>query len=328
MTAGYILFLFSAIGVVNGAVIAAYQLFNYRSKTSLYLAALILLFCLRVGVSSIYFFEKTLSWDIVQVGMLANVLIGPILLALLIAYFKDPIERYYNKYLIGILVLLVTASLVFPFRDHPDLWDHTIRFILHGILLTHLLLAIVYTVRQITRRKKKIKWKPIIWIATVLMICLGFVISLYTSYIIGPLIATVIFYLGVLLYTQYGKMDLVSVKEVVTERVDENDFSDKLEQVFMSEKLFLNPELKVIDVARSLNTTPHLLSRYMKEECGGFKQYLNSQRVYHAQSLMKEKPHFTIEAIGYESGFKSRSTFFSSFKKVVGMTPSQYRNQQ
>jgi len=48
--------------------------------------------------------------------------------------------------------------------------------------------------------------------------------------------------------------------------------------------------------------------------------------VEHAKELLKNglTGTITIDGIGVDSGFKSRSTFYEAFKAETGMTPSQY----
>lgn len=45
----------------------------------------------------------------------------------------------------------------------------------------------------------------------------------------------------------------------------------------------------------------------------------------YAAKLLKEKPNYTIEAIGTESGVPIRQTFHRLFVKKFGMTPAEYR---
>ena len=59
-----------------------------------------------------------------------------------------------------------------------------------------------------------------------------------------------------------------------------------------------------------------------------FNTFLNSYRIKEACKRMGDVEHYgnyTIEAISESVGFKSRSTFVSSFKRITGLTPSQYQ---
>lgn len=59
-----------------------------------------------------------------------------------------------------------------------------------------------------------------------------------------------------------------------------------------------------------------------------FNSFLNSFRIKEACKRMSDIENYgnlTIEAISASVGFKSRSTFVSSFKKITGLTPSQYQ---
>ena len=59
-----------------------------------------------------------------------------------------------------------------------------------------------------------------------------------------------------------------------------------------------------------------------------FNNFLNSYRIKEAGKRMGDIEHYgnyTIEAISESVGFKSRSTFVTSFKRITGLTPSQYQ---
>lgn len=94
-----------------------------------------------------------------------------------------------------------------------------------------------------------------------------------------------------------------------------------------SEKPWLNPELKIADLARHLNMPSHHLSQLLNEAMDtGFYDFVNNYRIREAQRLLLDAHfrHFAIEAVGLESGFANKTTFNRVFKKVTGMTPSAY----
>ena len=70
-------------------------------------------------------------------------------------------------------------------------------------------------------------------------------------------------------------------------------------------------------------------SRIIREQsgCQNMNDYLNQKRLRYAEQLLRQHPNYTIHAIMQDSGFQSKSTFTTLFKKTYGVTPSQYREQ-
>ena len=58
-----------------------------------------------------------------------------------------------------------------------------------------------------------------------------------------------------------------------------------------------------------------------------FYEFVNEYRIETAKTnlLDSKMAHYTIEAIAYESGFNSKSSFNLLFKKQVGYTPGKWR---
>ncbi|MEM6343176.1 MAG: helix-turn-helix domain-containing protein [Bacteroidota bacterium] len=100
---------------------------------------------------------------------------------------------------------------------------------------------------------------------------------------------------------------------------------------FMTEQqAYLDPDLSLAGLAERLDTDPRSLSQLINQ---GFEQsffdFVNSQRIEHAcqrlhSTTSKER---NVTEIMYESGFNSKSSFNTAFKKFTQMTPSQYRKQ-
>ena len=67
----------------------------------------------------------------------------------------------------------------------------------------------------------------------------------------------------------------------------------------------------------------------LNEDFGkSFNQLLNEHRISVAKQRFLDTDnygHLTIEAIVRELGFKSRSTFSKTFKKITGLSPSEFQ---
>lgn len=75
-------------------------------------------------------------------------------------------------------------------------------------------------------------------------------------------------------------------------------------------ELFLNPNLTLDETAKEMKTSKHLLSQYLNEKLGkSFTNFINEYRIEKAKELLQHKNNYTIEGLGYECGFNSKSTF-------------------
>ena len=101
-----------------------------------------------------------------------------------------------------------------------------------------------------------------------------------------------------------------------------------LNSVMRSHRLFLNPTVQLKDVAQVLHLSEGYISQLINRHSGlNFNEYVNSFRIEEAKRLLHHKDyvHYTIMAIGLESGFNSRSSFYRAFKHYVGQTPKEFR---
>ncbi len=118
-----------------------------------------------------------------------------------------------------------------------------------------------------------------------------------------------------------------STGKVKPEVVDHKQASQLLEYM-RTEKPYLNSELTAVDLAKTLNLTRHQLSQILNEQLGkNFYDFINSYRVEAFKANLQDPAfaNYNILGIALEAGFKSKSSFNAIFKKVTGMTPSQYK---
>lgn len=105
----------------------------------------------------------------------------------------------------------------------------------------------------------------------------------------------------------------------------------ELHTVFTRDHPYLEPELTLTQLAELLSATPHELSQLLNEELGeSFFEYINRHRVIEVQRCLHDAAYGqqTILDIALASGFNSKASFNAAFKKVTGMTPTQYRTNQ
>jgi AraC-like DNA-binding protein len=108
----------------------------------------------------------------------------------------------------------------------------------------------------------------------------------------------------------------------------QNNLQHQLLNVLERDKLYLNPDLRVTDLCRSLMTNRTYLSNLMNNELKvNFNDLINQYRVNHAKSLIEEDStnQFSLGFIAAESGFGSISSFNRAFQKAVGKGPGTYR---
>jgi len=102
---------------------------------------------------------------------------------------------------------------------------------------------------------------------------------------------------------------------------------DNLCELVMQEGIFKNADLKVGDLASKMGLSSRNISNLISTFNGGnFYDFINIYRINEAKRLLSlYEDDVTILTILYESGFNSKSVFNTTFKKIVGVTPSVYR---
>ncbi|MFB9760755.1 response regulator transcription factor [Ectobacillus funiculus] len=90
------------------------------------------------------------------------------------------------------------------------------------------------------------------------------------------------------------------------------------------ERYYYKQDLNLQEVAQAVNVSPTYLSRLLKEELGAsFIDYLTKVRIQYAIEFMGN-PSYKIYEIADKVGYSTQHYFSTAFKKVVGMSPSNY----
>ncbi len=106
-----------------------------------------------------------------------------------------------------------------------------------------------------------------------------------------------------------------------------SDYVRLLDRYMAQEKPYLEYELSLEHLASRTSIPARYLSQIINERFQkNFFDFVNSYRVEEAKRLLEDKSlDLRINEVMYDSGFNSKSTFNSVFKKSIGMTPSEFR---
>ncbi len=100
----------------------------------------------------------------------------------------------------------------------------------------------------------------------------------------------------------------------------------EVRRLFADEHLYLNPRLKLSDVARLVGTNRTYLSAYFNRDNGAtFFDFVNDWRVDFAKQQLSQTDD-TLYVVAERSGFNSLSTFRRAFEQRNGCTPAKWRN--
>ena len=105
---------------------------------------------------------------------------------------------------------------------------------------------------------------------------------------------------------------------------------EKIDNFVKNQKKFLDPYLSLDGLADEMHiSSGHLSFLINNYSQYNFSDYINSHRVTQAKAFILEDDYlnYTIVSIGLESGFNSKSTFYSAFKKFTGLSPTQFKNK-
>ena len=103
----------------------------------------------------------------------------------------------------------------------------------------------------------------------------------------------------------------------------------KLEQWMETERPYLNPEFRLLDLRQVLPLNRTYLSQLINAEYGcNFYQFVTNYRIEEAKRLMTEHPEMTMEDVAGQCGFSSARSFYRTFYREMDMTPTEWLEAQ
>jgi AraC-like DNA-binding protein len=337
-----ILFFFSALGAFNGLLLSVYLFFfaPKRGMAHSFLGILLLVSSIRMGKSVLYNFDHSLPKIYLQIGLSACYFIGPALYFFLKSSL-NPIKQLPTSWKIHLSILsavLLIGGMVYPYSTHPSVWNHIYVPIIYAVWAVYLVLGGVL-IKDIF---KKIVLKPAeikafdIWLSSIYSIIFLIFAAYQWAYFGGPYISgaitfSFVMYVGIFILVNRKKNDDLFSNPLRSNpknigNAEAQLWQTQLEQLMTVQQIFKSPNLKLQDVADAMNLSSHQLSQFLNDKLGkNFTQFVNEYRIQEACKLLETNTLLSIEGIGDEVGFNSKSTFFTAFKKLKGATPAAYQ---
>ena len=296
-------------------------------------------------------------------------LIGPVLY-FYARSVTDPEFQWKPKYLLHFIPYLINLSLNIPLflMDHEtklyyiniflagSLRFRTIDIILIAAQNLHLFIYIFLSLAWIKKvlitygdvpylieMKKRINWLRSLIICFSILLGVIFTIVLFiiihkryipvANKLYTVITSAIIYFIAYKLILDPGLIspDFVKKYKAVKQlEKDQDEFIIRLKSLMEEKKIFTNAGLKLSELARALELTPHQLSRLINEKVSkSFNDMVNEYRVEEFIRRINDPKYksYSVYGIAMDVGFNSKSSFNSIFKKITGKTPSEYKSQ-
>lgn len=340
------IFLFSALGALNGLLLSGYFLIIKPEQrlSDYFLGGLVLMLSIRILKSVFLYFNPHLFQLFVQIGLSACLLIGPFLYLYVVNMTQDNhnLKKTWWWHLLPFLLIIVWLSYAYPYSGPANSWGPFVEYIYNLWLLC--IIAAGYHMRNVfgkcLKRSEKLSDQDL-WLLNIFLgvtvIFIAYQTSSYTSYIVGALSFSFLFYLSMMLgIFQRSRRSIASDPPIKyagssLSPADARAYMNRLTDYMENQKAFLNPELTLSALSKQLGISRKQLSQAVNQMTDyNFSKYVASLRVEEAKRLLlsDEHQHYKIAAIAYDSGFNSLSSFNDAFKLFTGLTPGEFRKQQ
>lgn len=105
--------------------------------------------------------------------------------------------------------------------------------------------------------------------------------------------------------------------------------AEKINHVMQVEKIFMDPQFNLNKFASKVGTNSKYLSKYINVEYDkNVSSFINEYRINESKKLIEDPKNaiYTMEYLAKMTGYNSKSSFYTAFKKMTGMTPTEYKS--
>lgn len=256
-------------------------------------------------------------------------------------YFLQPVEVKLYSYVTSFHPGLEIAYVPEPFDHDPLSIKKYWRWVLVGTGIFYVFASMRlldrYKVLESLRKNytSKLVFARNLLIGTLLVVSIAFA----TFYIyendlgdvyVGTFIALCIMGLGFFVSGQsriYDKSWLADKYETSGLKQKQEDIWEQIQKHFEHEQPYLQNNFSLSTLTQQLHISSNYLSQAINTQTGqNFNEFVNQYRIKEAQKRLTDPSyqHLNIEGIGLSVGFRSKSAFYTAFKKFADCTPREY----
>ncbi|RAJ10874.1 AraC-like DNA-binding protein [Chitinophaga skermanii] len=343
----------SLLGAFNGLVLSTYLLVSKRthSLAARLLGVLLLMISIRVAKSVFLYFNPQMPKVYAQIGLSACLFIGPALYYFYRAAMqqKTSIPKSWQLTWACLIVSMLAINIFLPYDTNRAFWNNGVIQVIYLVWAGFILASGVVlwpVMKTFFTRSRPLQATEQFWLLLFLAnlaVKVVYDLSMYNLvairyYISGAIMFTFLLYLTLFFYFQRASIGNIlsggeanQAKGNGKKKIDEvaaSGLKEKLFHLLATQGIHKDPNLKISEVAKLMNISSHQLSQFLNDNLQkSFTTFMNEYRVEEACKLIAQDDRLTFEAIGYEVGFNSKSTFYAAFKKMTGATPAGFKEQ-
>lgn len=327
MTAKFLLASFSAIIILNSIFFGFVLLINSKGLLKNRLLGFLLFgIALRTGKSIILLIFPHVPDSIPAIGLVGMGAIGPLVL-LYTQNLMDEKWKWKHEFTFHFIFSLVMGvSLLFA-TDQVVFWLYLFTAVQMAVYLG----ATANQVKKLSAgmELETYQWLRLLLISVSLIWCVYSVQLFYQGlfiYLTGTVIASLALF-ALLFQALRSNRIFIKTKRFARSLRNE-ELSKQIVALMEKDKLYKDSDLTLGKLATVLKTKPYIISGVLNEYHGkSFPEFINYYRIQEAQKLLESRQHhiYSIESIAFDCGFNTPSAFYTYFKKITKLTPSEYR---
>ncbi len=217
-----------------------------------------------------------------------------------------------------------------------------LNLIISKVFLLVLMTMMLYKFYRISRYSRSIKLSAVFRIGYVfaILITVMTVVCLAGDFFSMQLVRGSIFVANIFIcsvyivsrrHPSYNRMLKIEIEKAAYSHsyikgIDIEPVVSSLYRLMQEDKAFADEDITLKKLADELGITTHQLSQILNEKIKkNFSTFINEFRIEEAKDLLIEEFDRSILSISIAVGFNSYTTFCTTFSRMAGMSPSQYR---